>query len=180
MAFNKEIESCLEQIKQLERAFQEAQEMEILPISFFSANYDRVNVLKRSIYEMEETQCLEMQNHLKEEKEEEEEEELPIAQAKPLLVEEKEKESAANGFLGDKIGKTLFTDLKKSLSLNDRFRFQRDIFAGNAYLMEETLDYLSDLHSLDESIGYLNAHFYMNWEDESVVAFREILEKRFS
>jgi hypothetical protein len=144
MAFNKEIESCLEQIKQLERAFQEAKEIEILPISFFSANYDRLNVLKRSISELE------------------------------------KKEPAANGFLGDKISKTLFADLKKSLSLNDRFRFQRDLFTGNACLMEETLDYLENLHSLNESIDYLNTHFDWNWDEESVTAFREILEKRFN
>jgi len=201
MTFNKEIESCLEQIKSLEMSFQEVRESEILPLSFFSSNYDRLSVLKQYIHKIEEAQYLQMQEHLNKRNAETEQEELPrmiiprlIEESMPEpnqeIIEEKspetiitevieEKESVAVGLLGDKIAKTLYMDLKKSLSLNDYFRFQRELFAGNASLMETTLNHLNDLHSLPDAMTYLKTHLAWNWEDETVCAFIEILEKRF-
>ena len=176
MAFNREIESCLEQIRDLEKSFQDAIESEILPLSFFSSNYDRLSVLKQHLHKVEEVQYLQMQEHLQK-KDAEEVQEYPRIIA-PELIEEAE--PAAVGFLGEKIAKTLYADIKKSLSLNDSFRFQRELFEGNASLMERTLDYLNDSHSMQDASVYLRTHLAWNWDDEIVCDFVKILEKRFS
>jgi len=202
MTFNKEIESCLEQIRDLEMSFREARESEILPLSFFSSNYDRLSVLKQYVHKIEEAQYLQMQEHLNKRSVEEEQEELSrmiipkliaeeLPETTPAIMKEEssetiivevveEKKSDAAGFLGDRIAKTLHTDLKKSLSLNDHFRFQRILFAGNTSLMDTTLNHLNDLCSLPDAISYLKTHLAWNWEDETVCDFVEILEKRFS
>jgi primosomal protein N'' len=74
----------------------------------------------------------------------------------------------------------MYADLKKSLSLNDRFRFQRNLFENNAGLMDKTLDELNNLSTLKETLDYLNSRFAWNWENEPAGAFKEILEKRFT
>ena len=176
MTFNKEIEYCLEQIKSLEMSFQEVKESEILPLSFFSSNYDRLSILKEYIHKIEEAQYLQMQEHLNKKNAENEQEKT----SEITIVEEvDEKEPIAARFLGDKIAKTLHADLKKSLSLNDYFRFQRDLFMGNASLMETTLNHLSDLYSMQDAMNYLKTHLAWDWEDKTVCDFVEILEKRF-
>jgi hypothetical protein len=44
------------------------------------------------------------------------------------LMENPQKDSPPPVFLGDRITKTIYADLKKSLSLNDRFRIQKSLF----------------------------------------------------
>jgi DNA gyrase/topoisomerase IV subunit A len=82
--------------------------------------------------------------------------------------------------LNDRITKTIYADMKKSLSLNDRFRFQRNLFDNNAALMDKTLEELSHFSTLQEMLDYLDNRFSWDWGNESSGAFREILEKRFT
>ena len=189
MTFKKEIEFCLEQIGNLEASFRGVKEQEIIPLSFFSSNYDRLSALKQCLHNIEEAQYLQMQEHLNKRDIEEEQGELSqmiVPQSvkaelpKANEIENIIKEPVAAGFLGDKIAKTLYADIKKSLSLNDSFRFQRELFAGNLPLMETTLNHLNDFHSLPDAIAYLKTHLAWNWDDEIVCDFVKILEKRFS
>jgi hypothetical protein len=151
MASKSEIESCLEQIRDLENAFQAA--------------FGKLNVLKQSIQAIVDLQ---------------DKGDGLIVPLRTEISEKKEKELASPVFLGDRIIKTVYTDLKKSLSLNDRFRFQKDLFENNAVLMDKTLDDLNNLSSLPEMLDYLKNHFSWEWGNESVMAFKEILEKRFA
>jgi hypothetical protein len=151
MAFNKEIKSCLEQMEELENIFQK------------TAN--RLAELKQHLLALEAVSR-------------KEETTVPHLLIKDNEKKE-EKETPPVTFLGDKIIKTIYTDLKKSLSLNDRFRFQRDLFGNDTKLMDNTLDNLNDLSSLQETMDYLHNRFVWNEKDESVIAFKEILEKRF-
>jgi uncharacterized coiled-coil protein SlyX len=96
------------------------------------------------------------------------------------VVEDVKKETLPPVFLGDRITKTVYADLKKSLSLNDRFRFQRNLFENNAALMDKTLDDLNTFSSLQETLDYLNSRFSWDWKNEPTLAFNEILEKRFA
>ncbi len=89
------------------------------------------------------------------------------------------KEPISSGFLGDKIGKQLFADFRQSLSLNDRFRFQRDLFGGNAMAMNAALDQINGFNTLPEAFDFLDNLFHWDWEQESAAAFKELLEKRF-
>jgi hypothetical protein len=152
MAFNKDTEFCLAQIEELETILQKASE--------------RLAELKQYLHAIEVPQQIENTPEF-------------------LLLEEKkekkeEKESLPVTFLGDKIIKTIYADLKKSLRLNDRFRFQRDLFGNDSEWMDKTLNDLNSLSSLQETANYLQEHFAWNPENESVIAFKEILEKRFA
>ncbi|MDR3060955.1 MAG: hypothetical protein LBU57_02435 [Dysgonamonadaceae bacterium] len=83
-------------------------------------------------------------------------------------------------FLNDIISRQLATDLRKIISLNDRFRFQKDLFNGNVELMDDTLDQLNGFTSLNDTLIFLNNHFSWNWEEEPASDFKIILEKKFS
>ena len=75
--------------------------------------------------------------------------------------------------------KNPYPDIRRCLSINDSFRFQRDLFAGNKQQMDDILDELNVFDSIDEAFLYLHSRFDWDWEDESVCAFKELLEKRF-
>ena len=75
--------------------------------------------------------------------------------------------------------KKAYPNVREKLSINDSFRFQRDLFAGNKKQMDEILDELNGFNSIDETFLYLHSRFDWDWDDESAIAFKELLEKRF-
>ncbi len=70
-------------------------------------------------------------------------------------------------------------DLWKSLTINDRFRFRRELFAGDDAAMAEAINRLSEMDSLSEADAYLSA---MPWESDSeaVGEFMTLLSNHFS
>lgn len=71
----------------------------------------------------------------------------------------------------------IVVDLTKSMTLNERFRFQRNLFAGNEALMYITLEDLGRFSNLKEMRQYLATHFQWDWESEPVLDFLQFLEK---
>lgn len=72
------------------------------------------------------------------------------------------------------------SDFRKAFSLNDRFRFRRELFGGDEEKMNKAITELNDIHSYEESVTYLNNVLQWNVEDVSVADFIKLLEKRFS
>jgi hypothetical protein len=181
MTFKKEIEQYLEQIYVLEEAFRKVQDMDTLPLSFFSTSLDVLGKLKTGVHEMESAQLQLMMKHLKESTEKSGNDPLlqvPVSPSDPdlpLTPVMREKE-----FLGDVIGKKIVADFSKSLTLNERFMFQRDLFHGDMQAMNETFTQLNTFCSLNEAVDYLNKTQRFQWESESGIAFRELLDKRFA
>ena len=70
-------------------------------------------------------------------------------------------------------------DLWKSLTINDRFRFRRELFAGDDAAMSEAINRLSQMDSLSEADAYLST---MPWESDSeaVGEFMTILSNHFN
>lgn len=115
------------------------------------------------------------------------ESEMPEAGISGKEIEEKTKEnegfsdhSTDNIPLEELLSRRLTKDLKKAISLNDWFRFKRELFGGNENLMNSTIAYLNGLGSFDEADGYIRKAF--SWDMDSMAAqdFMKILEKRFS
>jgi hypothetical protein len=153
MFFQKEFERYVEIVRDLENSFREAQNPEEFPLSFFSETRDKIEELKEELSKMEET----------------------------VILQQQEKETRGKvDFLGDKISKKIYADIRSSLSINDRFRFQRDLFGNDAESMKNVLAELDTLNSMPEILSYLENHLDWKTEDESVQAFKEILEKRFT
>lgn len=82
-------------------------------------------------------------------------------------------------FLSDILEKKNLSDFRKAFSLNDRFRFRRELFGGNEEKMNKAITDLNDIHSYEESVTYLNNELKWNIEDEAVADFIKLLEKRF-
>ena len=71
-------------------------------------------------------------------------------------------------------------DLKKVITLNDRFLFCRVLFANNENLMNQVFGELNMEESYDTAIDYLQKRFTWNFEDQNVTDFLAILKKYFS
>lgn len=71
-------------------------------------------------------------------------------------------------------------DLKKAFSLNDRFRYIREIFDNNASYFDETINNLEMLSNLDEVYEYLLSDIGLNHEDETVKEFLAIVYNHFN
>jgi hypothetical protein len=181
MSFKKKIEQYLEQISVLEESFRKVKDLDTLPVSFFSTSLDILNQLKTGLYELESSQLQIMAAHLNESNDK-----LTFNLTNPLAVAEtpitkniKEVKETISVFLGDKIGKKMYADLTKSLNINQRFMFLRDLFKGNETDMNQTLVNLNALQTLEEALDYLNNNHPVQWETESGIAFKELLEKHF-
>ncbi|MDR1610636.1 MAG: hypothetical protein LBS08_03895 [Candidatus Symbiothrix sp.] len=196
MSFKKEIELYLEQISILEESFRKVKDLDTLPLSFFSTSLDILNQLKNGLYELESSQFQMMAVHLNESKEKLSQNES-VAWNEPVVRNEfvagnepiVGNELVAGNelvtgnelveFLGDKISKKLYADLTKSLTVNQRFMFLRDLFKGNEKEMNQTLAHLNSLKTLESALDYLNNNHPVQWETESGIAFKELLEKHF-
>lgn len=61
-------------------------------------------------------------------------------------------------------------------TINDRFRFRRDLFEGNDEDFTETLNLLADMDSYDEAEDYLVNDLMWDPEDPAVADFLKILK----
>lgn len=99
--------------------------------------------------------------------------EIPEVHHKPLLIE---KQGVS---LNEILEKQSLSDFRKAFSLNDRFRFRRELFGGDEARMNKAISDLNEIHSYEESVTYLNNELKWNVEDAAVTDFMKLLEKRF-
>lgn len=72
------------------------------------------------------------------------------------------------------------TDLRHAISLNDSFRFAREIFGGDTARMNEVIRQLGAASSLDEALTLFSSTVQADEENETVADFIELLKKYFS
>lgn len=71
-------------------------------------------------------------------------------------------------------------DLRHAISLNDSFRFTRELFGGDALRMNEIVHLLGEAPDLNKAIAIFNSEVQLDEENEAVVDFIELLKKYFS
>jgi hypothetical protein len=81
--------------------------------------------------------------------------------------------------LNDILEKKNLSDFRKAFSLNDRFRFRRELFGGNEEKMNKAISDLNDLSSYEESVTYLNKVLNWNIEDASVAYLSSFRKSRW-
>ena len=81
--------------------------------------------------------------------------------------------------MADKIASSKISSIKSAISIADRFRFQRELFGGNADLMNSTLDRLDACSTIEEAEDIINDFTEWNPEDENVNDFLKLLGRRF-
>ncbi len=70
-------------------------------------------------------------------------------------------------------------DIRKAISVGDRFLFQRELFKGNPELFQKTLERLNEMSSLNEALQYINSQFA--WDKDSIAyqTFVNAIKRRF-
>lgn len=81
--------------------------------------------------------------------------------------------------LNEVIEKKILTDFRKAISLNDWFRFKRDLFKGNEALMNAAIHAIDGAATYDEAFSYLEERFPWDADDPTASDFLKLLEKRF-
>ena len=87
--------------------------------------------------------------------------------------------SHADTSLNDAIERTKLTDLRKAFTLNDRFRFCRELFDRDEARMNDTLSALNEAHSYSESLDLLRARVQWDFDGETATDFLKFIERRF-
>ncbi len=80
----------------------------------------------------------------------------------------------------DSLAKKRIDSIKKSISMGDRFLFQRELFDNKAELMNNTLDFIDSCNDIKEAERYIANNFTWNSENEVVLNFFAILTRRFT
>ena len=71
-------------------------------------------------------------------------------------------------------------DLRRAFTLNDKFRYRRELFDSNDALFADTLNTLSAMHSLDEALDYLSKDMGWDPEDDNVKDFVATITNHFN
>ena len=128
---------------------------------------------------------------------EDEEEEIIVAEEKPVVAvtEEGKKEEPAiveesvvetvvkeeepkSVVLGESL--KLSAGLRHAISLNDSFRFSRELFGGDTELMNRVIEQISVMGSYKTAVAFLSSKVELNEEKEAVNDFLELLKKFFN
>ena len=128
---------------------------------------------------------------------EDEEGEIIVAEEKPVVVvtEEGKKEESAiveepvvetvvkeeepkSAVLGESL--KLSAGLRHAISLNDSFRFSRELFGGDTELMNRVIEQISVMGSYKTAVAFLSSKVEINEEKEAVNDFLELLKKFFN
>ena len=116
--------------------------------------------------------------------EEEEEEEEEGKKEEPVIVEESvaetvvKEEEPKSVVLGESL--KLSAGLRHAISLNDSFRFSRELFGGNTDLMNRVIEQISVMSSYKTAVAFLSSKVELNEEKEAVNDFLELLKKYFN
>lgn len=110
---------------------------------------------------------------------EEEKEALQVVESQaPIEVQETINIVSAGSILGERIRPV--TDLRRSISLNDSFRFSRELFNGDSEQMNRVIEQISEMSSLDAAIAFLLSKINVDEENEAMIDFQELLKKYFN
>lgn len=197
MANKEKIDYLLLDIQKLETMVAKTRDAEIYPVSFFNQSFDLAHNILKGLHALETLQIEQLRKQM--------EEHQMLIDSIPDIVtssirtevvmppssvevvsatqSEKTEKPISNErtglFLNDLLEKNNLSDFRKAFSLNDRFRFRRELFGGDEERMNKAINELNELHSYEDSISYLNDELKWNIEDEAVADFIKLLEKRF-
>lgn len=80
----------------------------------------------------------------------------------------------------DRVNVQTSAGFRHELSLNDSFRFTRELFEGDAARLGRMLDALDEVETLEGAIDLFKSEVPLLEENEAVAEFMEILRKHFN
>lgn len=86
----------------------------------------------------------------------------------------------ADDTLASAINNKKIIDLKSSITLGDRFRFQRELFGGNGEKMNKAISDFNSFETMTEAQDYIAKNF-VHWalDNETVSDFIQLLQRRY-
>lgn len=112
------------------------------------------------------------------EEEEEGKKEEPVIVEEPVVETVVKEEEPKSAVLGESL--KLSAGLRHAISLNDSFRFSRELFGGNTDLMNRVIEQISVMSSYKTAVAFLSSKVELNEEKEAVNDFLELLKKYFN
>ena len=112
-----------------------------------------------------------------EEEEEGKKEESAIVE-EPVVETVVKEEEPKSVVLGESL--KLSAGLRHAISLNDSFRFSRELFGGDTELMNRVIEQISVMGSYKTAVAFLSSKVELNEEKEAVNDFLELLKKFFN
>jgi len=113
-----------------------------------------------------------------EEEEEEGKKEEPAIVEEPVVETVVKEEEPKSAVLGESL--KLSAGLRHAISLNDSFRFSRELFGGDTELMNRVIEQISVMGSYKTAVAFLSSKVELNEEKEAVNDFLELLKKYFN
>ena len=106
------------------------------------------------------------------------EDEMPMP---PLPTEfpEVDDESVGPMRVDEKLQRNMSKDIRKAISLNDRFRFTRELFAGSANALDTAIEHIEAMRSYGNAELYFYSQLHWDRDDEVVKDFMAIVRNHF-
>ena len=128
---------------------------------------------------------------------EDEEEEIIVAEEKPVVAVTEEGKTEESALVEEFVAETVVKEeepksavlgeslklsagLRHAISLNDSFRFSRELFGGDTELMNRVIEQISVMGSYKTAVAFLSSKVEINEEKEAVNDFLELLKKYFN
>lgn len=70
--------------------------------------------------------------------------------------------------------------LRRAFTINDKFRFRRELFGNDDRLFGNTIDMIEAMKDMDEAIIYMRDNLGWNFDDENVQDFANIVANHFA
>ena len=91
---------------------------------------------------------------------------IPEEEITPLRVDEK-------------LQRNMTKDIRKAFSVNDRFRFQRELFAGSASAMNTAIEHIEMMKSYGNAELYFFSQLHWDRDNEDVKDFMAIVRNHY-
>lgn len=108
----------------------------------------------------------------------EEEPEVVVVES-GVTIESHPVQSSASKPTANMVSLPHIEEIRKGISLGDRFLFQRELFAGDGEKMNKTIDTLDKMSNLDEVMAYISKRFNWDTESQAYELFINVLRRRF-
>ena len=185
-------------IRKLVELTEQMHETEIYPVSFFTEAFDLTHKIQDHLHAIEVGQIELFDQKIREHQAQISSVDRPVRRATadtaeaahPLIPAAEEvpptPSAASPSFrekaepsLNDKMEKRKLTDLRKAFTLNDRFRFCRELFGGDEERMNRVVGELNETYSYETSLAHLKSVTDWDFENDSVLDFLKLVERRF-
>ena len=81
--------------------------------------------------------------------------------------------------LEEKLARERARDIFRAFTLNDKFRFRRELFRNSQDEFDETLNVISQMSSITEAEEYIYDDLCWDPDNEDVKAFMDVVAKHF-